>query len=147
MIDFFLQLINTYENQIVYPILNKLYLLITCLYDKQVILNLRYPHTTNILKWKTTRKKSQVTICPLLFNNQDLYIPRKCSATGRLITAKDHASVQINVGDVDASGKLTGTYKTFSICGYIRAMGESDDSINRLASGANIMKGVWSYAQ
>ncbi|KAF5941857.1 hypothetical protein HYC85_019500 [Camellia sinensis] len=30
--------------------------------------------------------------------NMDLYIPRKCSATNRLITAKDHASVQINVG-------------------------------------------------
>lgn len=31
----------------------------------------------------------------------DLYVPRKCSATNRLITAKDHASVQINIGHVD----------------------------------------------
>ena len=30
----------------------------------------------------------------------DLYIPRKCSATNRLITAKDTASVQIDVADV-----------------------------------------------
>ena len=30
----------------------------------------------------------------------DLYIPRKCSATNRLITAKDHASVQINIAEV-----------------------------------------------
>ncbi|XVE74503.1 hypothetical protein DITRI_Ditri12bG0022300 [Diplodiscus trichospermus] len=31
----------------------------------------------------------------------DLYIPRKCSATNRLITSKDHASVQINIGHLD----------------------------------------------
>ena len=30
----------------------------------------------------------------------DLYIPRKCSATNRLITAKDHASVQIEICQV-----------------------------------------------
>ena len=30
----------------------------------------------------------------------DLYIPRKCSATNRLITAKDHASVQIEIAEV-----------------------------------------------
>jgi small subunit ribosomal protein S21e len=30
----------------------------------------------------------------------DLYIPRKCSATNRLITAKDHASVQIEIAQV-----------------------------------------------
>jgi len=29
--------------------------------------------------------------------NVDLYIPRKCTATNNLITAKDHASVQINI--------------------------------------------------
>ena len=30
----------------------------------------------------------------------DLYIPRKCSATNALITASDHASVQIEICDV-----------------------------------------------
>ena len=30
----------------------------------------------------------------------DLYIPRKCSATNRLITAKDSSSVQIDVAEV-----------------------------------------------
>ena len=35
-------------------------------------------------------------------NNEivDLYIPRKCSATNRLITSQDHSAVQINVADV-----------------------------------------------
>ena len=32
----------------------------------------------------------------------DLYIPRKCSATNSLITAYDHASVQIEVADVSS---------------------------------------------
>ncbi len=30
----------------------------------------------------------------------DLYIPRKCSATNRLIKAKDHSAVQIDVSEV-----------------------------------------------
>ncbi|KAG8063904.1 hypothetical protein GUJ93_ZPchr0004g39376 [Zizania palustris] len=34
----------------------------------------------------------------------DLYVPRKCSATNRIITAKDHASVQINIGHVMRMG-------------------------------------------
>ncbi|CAG8735878.1 25214_t:CDS:2, partial [Gigaspora rosea] len=71
----------------------------------------------------------------------DLYPPRKCtnyvqysSATNRLITAKDHASVQINVGEVDEKGRFTNTYTTYALCGFIRCSGESDDSLNRLAT-------------
>lgn len=30
----------------------------------------------------------------------DLYIPRKCSASNKLITAYDHSAVQISVKDV-----------------------------------------------
>lgn len=30
----------------------------------------------------------------------DLYVPRKCSATNRVLHAKDHAAVQINIGQV-----------------------------------------------
>ena len=33
-------------------------------------------------------------------NIVDLYIPRKCSATNRLINAKDYASVQIEIAEV-----------------------------------------------
>lgn len=43
------------------------------------------------------------------------------SATNRLITAKDHASVQINVGHLDANGMYTGQFTTFALCGFIRA--------------------------
>jgi small subunit ribosomal protein S21e len=31
---------------------------------------------------------------------QDLYIPRKCHATGAVIDAKDHASVILNIAKV-----------------------------------------------
>ncbi|XP_064486679.1 small ribosomal subunit protein eS21 [Ornithodoros turicata] len=64
----------------------------------------------------------------------DLYIPRKCSTSNRIIHAKDHASIQINLAVVDEStGRVTGETKAYAICGAIRRMGESDDSITRLA--------------
>jgi small subunit ribosomal protein S21e len=50
------------------------------------------------------------------------------SASNRIIAAKDHASIQLNVADVDEkTGRITGTYKTYAICGAIRKMGESDE--------------------
>lgn len=43
------------------------------------------------------------------------------SATNRLITSKDHASVQINVGHLDERGVYTGGFTTFALCGFVRA--------------------------
>lgn len=54
----------------------------------------------------------------------------------RLITSKDHASVQLSVVDVDANGKALPTSTSFALSGQVRAMGESDDSLNRLATKA-----------
>ncbi|GLJ15981.1 hypothetical protein SUGI_0264550 [Cryptomeria japonica] len=64
--------------------------------------------------------------------NVDLYIPRKCSATNRLITSKDHASVQINVGHLDENGIYTGQFTTFALCGFVRQQGEADSALDRL---------------
>ncbi|XP_052774672.1 40S ribosomal protein S21-like [Mya arenaria] len=70
----------------------------------------------------------------------DMYVPRKCSASNRIIGAKDHASIQINFAEVDdTTGRMTGGYKTFAICGAIRRMGESDDCLNRLAKRDGIV--------
>ncbi|KAI8060006.1 30S ribosomal protein S21e [Gongronella butleri] len=77
----------------------------------------------------------------------DLYIPRKCSATNRLITAKDHASIQLNIADVDAEGRALNTFGTYALCGYVRKEAEADDSINRLATQDGYLKNVWSYQQ
>ncbi|KAJ3208548.1 hypothetical protein HDU82_002296 [Entophlyctis luteolus] len=72
---------------------------------------------------------------------QKLGIPENgSSATGRLITAKDHASVQINIGDVDANGRFTGTSKAYALSGFVRSLGEADDSINRLATKDGYLK-------
>ncbi|ORY25959.1 putative ribosomal protein s21 [Naematelia encephala] len=78
----------------------------------------------------------------------DLYIPRHCSATNRLITSKDHASIQFQIADVDADGKaIKGSSTTVAICGRIRAQGDSDDSINRIATKQGLLKNVWTYSR
>ncbi|KAJ5156148.1 40S ribosomal protein S21 [Penicillium capsulatum] len=77
----------------------------------------------------------------------DLYVPRKCSATNRIIKANDHASVQISVGKVDENGRYTGENNTYAMCGFIRARGESDDSFNRLAQRDGYLKNVWSASR
>ncbi|XP_065209599.1 small ribosomal subunit protein eS21-like [Planococcus citri] len=66
--------------------------------------------------------------------NVDLYIPRKCSASNRIIHAKDHASIQLNLAEVDpATGRMADNVKIYAISGDIRRMGESDDCLLRLA--------------
>jgi len=83
----------------------------------------------------------------------------------RLITSKDHASVQISIVDVDANGRALNTSTTFALCGQVRSQGEGDDSINRLATkagresffcslndwayifGLAVLRNVWQYAK
>ena len=38
-----------------------------------------------------------------IINNAIFSLSRKCSASNRILSAKDHASVQINVAEVDES--------------------------------------------
>merc|ERR1711971_661489 len=59
----------------------------------------------------------------------------------RLIGAKDKSSIQINFCDVDPqTGRMLSTNQTFAICGAIRRMGQSDDSIYRLARESGLAK-------
>ena len=61
------------------------------------------------------------------------YIPRKCAATSKILGAKDFASVQIFVPDVDEQGRANlnkGT--TFALSGYIRNKGRSDQEIESI---------------
>lgn len=65
--------------------------------------------------------------------NVDLYIPRKCSWTNRLIRAKDHGSVQINVANVDpVTGLFTGESTAYALAGYIRDKSEGDMAFTTL---------------
>lgn len=65
----------------------------------------------------------------------ELYVPRKCAASNKIIAAKDHAAVQLDIAEVDEqTGRMTGKSRTYALCGSIRMMGEADDSILRLAN-------------
>lgn len=48
--------------------------------------------------------------------------PARSSWTNKLITAKDHASVQINVGHLNENGQYDGTFTTIALAGKVRAM-------------------------
>uniref|UniRef100_F7IGQ1 40S ribosomal protein S21 n=1 Tax=Callithrix jacchus TaxID=9483 RepID=F7IGQ1_CALJA len=65
----------------------------------------------------------------------DLYVPRKCSASNRIIGAKDHASIQMNVAEVDkVTGRFNGQFKTYAICGAIRRMVSVSGSAHHLGT-------------
>lgn len=73
--------------------------------------------------------------------NVDLYVPRKCSYTSRLITSKDHGSVQINVANVDpVTGVYTGETTAFALAGYIRNKSEGDMALTFLAEKSDLKK-------
>jgi Ribosomal protein S21e len=44
--------------------------------------------------------------------------------------------VQIVIADVDANGRALSTSTSFALSGQVRAQGEGDDSLNRLATKA-----------
>ena len=44
------------------------------------------------------------------------------SSSGRIIGARDHASVQISVAEVNETGTVTGASKSYAICGFIRSL-------------------------
>lgn len=105
--------------------------------------------------WDETRRdpkstlKLQVPDIVSMENDQgivvELYVPRKCAATNRLITAKDHSSVQINIAEVDEEGKaIPGKNVTYALSGFVRREGEADDSLNRLATQDELLRNVWS---
>ncbi|KAF2006365.1 hypothetical protein P154DRAFT_517989 [Amniculicola lignicola CBS 123094] len=100
------------------------------------------PHTPPLSKTPRPLPASRIKVTMLTSNRS--YVPRKCSATGRIIKAKDHASVQISIGKVDENGRYTGENQTYALSGFVRAMGESDDSMNRLTQKDGFLKSVWS---
>ena len=62
----------------------------------------------------------------------DIYIPRKCSYSNRLIEAKDHSSVQLNIAHVDENGVYPGQFTTMAMCGYLRSKGQADSALDNL---------------
>ncbi|CAL6044169.1 Ribosomal_protein S21 [Hexamita inflata] len=70
----------------------------------------------------------------------DLYIPRKCSATNRLIGPQDHASIQIKIAELNENGVYDGKHATFAFCGALRHQGQIDAQLTALAQKMNLMK-------
>ena len=67
-------------------------------------------------------------------NYVDLYIPRKCEATHRLIDCKDTASVQITL-DTDGLNINKDQEKknlTVVLSGFVRSKGNSDAALNKI---------------
>merc|ERR1711935_949378 len=75
----------------------------------------------------------------------ELYRPRKCTATNQVITAKDHASVQINIGQLDSNGVYQGEYDTVAFSGFIRFHSGADQAMNRYTAEKGLMKDLASF--
>lgn len=66
-------------------------------------------------------------------DNVELYIPRKCSATSKILGPHDKSCVQIIVPRVDDQGKIvSGQEDVFAISGYLRAKGRSEWEVEKL---------------
>merc|ERR1711924_186458 len=65
--------------------------------------------------------------------------PSQVRATNRLLSSKDHAAVQLNVGQVDQYGIYTNEYVVYCLSGAIRRQGASDFGLCRLAVRDGLM--------
>ena len=69
----------------------------------------------------------------------DLYLPRKCDYTDRLITPKDNSSIQLNICEVNADGTINlNKSSIITICGYVRSLGQGDNAIEKILREKNI---------
>jgi small subunit ribosomal protein S21e len=63
----------------------------------------------------------------------DIYLPRKCEYSDRIINSKDKSSVQITVCDVDADGRIDLTKPhIFAISGIVRQRGQGDAALETI---------------
>ena len=71
----------------------------------------------------------------------DLYIPRKCYATNRLIDCKDTASVQItlNTEGLNLEHQNEKNNLTVVLSGFVRSKGNSDAALNKILYDKKIL--------
>lgn len=63
----------------------------------------------------------------------DIFLPRKCDYTDRIITSKDYSSVQLSICDVKPDGTIDlGSPKLVTLCGYVRGTGQSDAALEKV---------------
>ena len=63
----------------------------------------------------------------------DIFLPRKCDYTDRVITSKDHSSVQISICDVREDGTIDLSKSNLvPLSGYVRGTGQSDAALEKV---------------
>jgi small subunit ribosomal protein S21e len=67
-----------------------------------------------------------------LNNNSSNYFPRKCSSTNKILTSRDHSSIQIKIGCVNKDGFFDGKTQAYVLCGFLRKSGKADNALNCL---------------
>ena len=83
------------------------------------------------------RKKNLETKMKGCINDQhqltDIYLPRKCDYSDKLITSTDRSSIQIPFCGVNPDGTINlSDVNLINICGFIRATGQSDLAIEKV---------------
>nr|XP_055175608.1 40S ribosomal protein S21-like [Nyctereutes procyonoides] len=70
----------------------------------------------------------------------DMHQQQKCSTSNRNMGARGYVSIQIKVAEADqVTGRFHQQFKTYTVCGALCRMGESDDSILLLAKADGIL--------
>lgn len=70
----------------------------------------------------------------------DIYLPRKCDYTDRVITSKDRSSVQLSLCDLKEDGTIDlSKSNTITLCGYVRFTGQSDVALEKVISEKKLL--------
>ena len=70
----------------------------------------------------------------------DIYLPRKCDYTDRVITSKDRSSVQISICNVREDGTIDlSTPNLVTLCGYVRFTGQSDVALEKVMNEKKLL--------
>lgn len=70
----------------------------------------------------------------------DIFLPRKCDYTDRVITSKDHSSVQISICDVKEDGTIDLSKSNIvTLSGYVRGTGQSDAALEKVMKEKNLI--------
>lgn len=63
----------------------------------------------------------------------DIYLPRKCDYTDRVITSRDYSSVQLSICNVRPDGTIDlAASNLVTLCGYVRSTGQSDAALAKV---------------
>lgn len=73
-------------------------------------------------------------------NLTDIYLPRKCDYTDRIITSKDRSSVQITICDFNQDGTIDlSKSNIITLSGYVRFTGQSDIALEKVMKEKKII--------